>query len=235
MKKLGILAVILILGMGSLQTEAQETREETEMMEAAETEAAEEKLPILFFHNTACGSCDGTADFVAAVQEEISYYKEAYPYELQCYNVFQTTGKQEWEKTEEMYGLKNEEYIYPVMVLDRKMYRGMEEIKENLQEAFLEACDISAVYFYRKDCPECQDMEGFWENFPEEYKIAELESRTGENGELIQNLFEKYQVPDEDQMVPFVFLKDTYLAGEEAIEAKLQNMLEEGKYSFYNK
>ena len=101
----------------------------------------------MFFHNTACGSCDGTADFVAAVQEEISYYKEAYPYELQCYNVFQTTGKQEWEKTAEMYGLKNEEYIYPVMVLDGKMYRGMEEIKENLQEAFLEACDISAVYF----------------------------------------------------------------------------------------
>ena len=96
MKRLGILAVILILGMGSLQTEAQETKEETEVMEAAETEAAEEKLPILFFHNTACGSCDGTADFVAAVQEEISYYKEAYPYELQCYNVFKTTGKQEW-------------------------------------------------------------------------------------------------------------------------------------------
>ena len=115
------------------------------------------------------------------------------------------------------------------MVLDGTMYRGMDEIKEQLHKAFLETCGVSAVYFYREDCEECQDMAHFWDSFPEEFQIAELESRTGDNGTQIRRLFEEYQVPDEDQMVPFVFLKDTYLAGQESIEGNLQKMLEGGE------
>ncbi len=115
------------------------------------------------------------------------------------------------------------------MVLDGIMYKGMDEIKEQLHKAFLEACGVSAVYFYREDCEECQDMAPFWDSFPEEFQIAELESRMGDNGTQIRRLFEEYQVPDEDQMVPFVFLKDTYLAGQESIEENLQKMLEGGE------
>ena len=72
-------------------------------------------------------------------------------------------------------------------------------------------------------------MAPFWDSFPEEFQIAELESRMGDNGTQIRRLFEEYQVPDEDQMVPFVFLKDTYLAGQESIEENLQKMLEGGE------
>ena len=128
-------------------------------------------MQILFFHNTACGSCDGTEEFRQAVEEQISYYKEEYPYELQMYNVFQTTGMQEWEKTAAEYDLENEEYIYPVMVLDGTMYRGMDVIKEQLHKAFLETCGVSAVYFYREDCEECQDMAPFWDSFRKNFRL----------------------------------------------------------------
>ena len=216
-------AAVLAVSFAGLSGTAKETE-----IGLQETEA-QEAVQILFFHNTACGSCDGTEEFRQAVEEQISYYKEEYPYELQMYNVFQTTGMQEWEKTAAEYDLENEEYIYPVMVLDGIMYKGMNEIKEQLHKAFLEACGVSAVYFYREDCEECQDMASFWDSFPEEFQIAELESRMGDNGTQIRRLFEEYQVPDEDQMVPFVFLKDTYLAGQESIEENLQKMLEGGE------
>ena len=86
-------AAVLAVSFAGLSGTAKETE-----IGLQETEA-QEAVQILFFHNTACGSCDGTEEFRQAVEEQISYYKEEYPYELQMYNVFQTTGMQEWEKT----------------------------------------------------------------------------------------------------------------------------------------
>ena len=48
------------------------------------------------------------------------------------------------------------------------------------------------------------------------------------DGELIREMFETYNVPEEDQMVPFVFLTDSYLAGEEAIRDNLETKLSNG-------
>lgn len=198
---------------------------------AEELQEQENKIPVYFFHNTACGSCDGTEEFLNEIEDQISYYKDQYPYELQLYNVFKNGGKKEWDQILEVYDLEPENYIFPVMVLDGKMYTGMQAIREQLHEAYLEAAGVSAVYFYRKDCQECTDMEPFWENISEteEYEILWMESRTEENGDLIRQLFEVYEVPDEDQMVPFVFLEDGYLAGKEQIEEKLLDSLKEGQ------
>lgn len=202
---------------------------------------AEEKentaIPVYFFHNTACGTCDGTEEFDTLVEEQISGYKKACPYEILEYNVFKTGGKKEWDAIAEKYELKNEHYIFPVMVIDGEMYTGMSAIREHLHTAFLKSAGISAVYFYREDCPECLNMETFWEQLPGTFEsngaeyscnLLKLESRTDTNGKLIRKLFEIYQVPDEDQMVPIVFLKDRYLAGQQKIEEHLLQWLEEG-------
>lgn len=203
--------------------------------EAAESE--EEKISIYFFHNTACGTCDGTEEFVQIVKEQIAYYKDECPYELRMYNVFTTTGNREWEKVKERYGFEKNDYVFPVMVLNEKMYTGMDEIEQELHEAFLKAADVSAVYFYRKDCQECMDMKEFWEVFPETFMLDDteeavrfirIETRTEENGALIRKLFDAYEVPEEDQMVPIVFLADEYLAGQTVIEEKLYEALECG-------
>lgn len=152
--------------------------------------------------------------------------------------VEETESVENTEETAETYGLENEEYIYPSVVINGEMYRGIDEIKENFHEMFLRAAGVSALYFYRQDCQECIDMEPFWTGLPEEYtveenvficEIAELETRTENNGDQIRRLFKEYEVTDEDQMVPCVFLRDSYLAGHEDIEEKLLSLLEEGK------
>ena len=60
------------------------------------------------------------------------------------------------------------------------------------------------------------------------FYLTRLNSREGDNGTLIRELFAKYEVPEEEQMVPFVFLTDTWLAGQEEIEANLLDLLEQG-------
>lgn len=235
-KLLFTLGISVFLASASVNVYGETAVEETVSVE--NTEETAEEILIRFFHNTACGTCDGTEEFLAIVEEQISYYKEQYPYKLEMYNVFKTTGEAEWEKTAETYGLENEEYIYPSVVINGEMYRGIDEIKENFHEMFLRAAGVSALYFYRQDCQECIDMEPFWTGLPEEYtveenvficEIAELETRTENNGDQIRRLFKEYEVTDEDQMVPCVFLSDSYLAGHEDIEEKLLSLLEEGK------
>jgi hypothetical protein len=94
---------------------------------------------------------------------------------------------------------------------------------------------LSLVYFYRITCEECGRVTPFIDNLPENIAaggqvrpldIIRINTRSGNNSERIAAFFDFYQVPDEDRMVPIVFLADTYLAGEEAITAGLIPRLE---------
>lgn len=241
-----IFIILLICCTASCVAEKQESKKQElpkqEFLEESGEQLKRGSIPIYFFHNTACGNCDGTEEFREVIEEQISVYQDECPYELFEYNVFKTSGKEKWDAMVEEYQLKNDSYIFPAMILEGKIYLGMEEIRKHLLSAFLEASGISAMYFYREDCSECQDMKMFWEQLPEKIncdgteiscKVIKLESRTDTNGEKIRKLFEKYKIPEEDQMVPIVFLKEGYLAGKQEIETNLLQFLEEGK-GFYS-
>ena len=94
---------------------------------------------------------------------------------------------------------------------------------------------VSLVYFYRITCEECGRVTPFINSLPEKITAAgtalpldiiRINTRSGNNSERIAAFFEQYQVPDEDRMVPIVFLADTYLAGYEAVAAGLVPALE---------
>ncbi|MDR2029385.1 MAG: hypothetical protein LBP93_07600 [Treponema sp.] len=94
---------------------------------------------------------------------------------------------------------------------------------------------LSLVYFYRTTCGECGKVTPLINSLPEEITVGDralpldiirMNTRSGNNSERIAAFFDQYQVPDEDRMVPIVFLADTYLAGYEAISAGLVPCLE---------
>lgn len=201
-----------------------------------ETEMPEE-FPIWFFHDTACGNCDGTEEFLQIAFNEISGYRELYPYELRMYNVFKSDGYASMQSVIEEHELSLEGITFPAMLINGRIYEGLEQIEASLKQEYVSAVGSSAVYFYRVDCQECIDTEPFMDSLPETivtegkelpFYLTRLNSREGDNGTLIRELFAEYEVPEEDQMVPFVFLADTYLAGQEEIEEKLISLLEEG-------
>ncbi|MDL2233118.1 hypothetical protein LJC63_06000 [Ruminococcaceae bacterium OttesenSCG-928-L11] len=114
--------------------------------------AAEPDLPseiqILFFHDTACGSCDGTEEFWEVLREELAAESDLPPYRVTTYNVFELAGRQEYALALEAYGLSGENVEFPVMLLNGRLYSGMEHIRNNLREAFLTAAEDIFEYQY---------------------------------------------------------------------------------------
>ena len=101
----------------------------------------------------------------------------------------------------------------------------------------MEPGESAVLYFYRSTCPECVTTKPVIEDLPESLEINgeesavtvySLNSRTGSNPERIRYLFEKYEVPEEKQMVPIVFLRNSYLAGYDEISAGLEQGLLDG-------
>jgi|GEM_PF-1185168 len=93
------------------------------------------------------------------------------------------------------------------------------------------------VYFYRIICPGCIDIEPMLNALPEfvyvdgeriYIELIRLNTRSGNNGTRVRAFFSEWNVPDEHQMVPIVFLSDTYFAGYEAIKDNLIEALGQG-------
>ena len=225
-------------------------------------------VSLYFFHDTACGACDGTKDFLSIFEEQIGDVRELYPYTLEMQNVFQTEGSKSFERVMEQYGLDPESASFPMLVINGKELFGLEEIEKSLRENFLSAGEAAVtpdelavtvekapkddlfrdfpsadpgesvvLYFYRSTCPECVTTKPVMDGLPETMEINgtgstvtvySLNSRTGSNPERIRYLFEKYEVPEDKQMVPIVFLRDSYLAGYDEISAGLEQGLLDG-------
>ncbi|MGI5893069.1 MAG: hypothetical protein ACOX6P_00585 [Candidatus Merdivicinus sp.] len=97
---------------------------------------------------------------------------------------------------------------------------------------------LTVAYFYRYTCPECEETRPFIESLPENVEVngvkfpldlVKINTRSGRGGDRVRKMFEAYQVPEEDQVVPIVFLRDTYLAGYDAISTELEARLAQGE------
>jgi glutaredoxin len=100
---------------------------------------------------------------------------------------------------------------------------------------------LTLVYFYRITCDECNRVKPLIDALPAAVSLGDrdipldiirINTRSGNNNERVAAFFEEYQVPDDDRMVPIIFLSHTYLAGAEAIESRLQAALIESSPGF---
>jgi hypothetical protein len=90
--------------------------------------------------------------------------------------------------------------------------------------------NVTIVYLYRIVCEECAKATPVIDSLPKTVMVdgrerpvdvIRINTRSGNNGERVAALFEAWQVPDRDRMVPFVFFSDSYLMGFEAISSGL--------------
>ncbi|HJC56740.1 MAG TPA: hypothetical protein H9700_05140 [Candidatus Eisenbergiella intestinipullorum] len=222
---------------GTESVEETERAQGTESAEETDQADGTEALAIYFFHDTACGSCDGTKEFREIISEQLYPYEKARPYRLNVKNVFKSEERSRAEEILAEQGLTMQEVSFPMMLINGKVYEGLDEIAANIQKEYFAGMVSEAVYFYREDCPECIGLSAFLDSLPETVKVGSVSvpvalqrfnSREGDNGDRIRALFDAYQVPEEDQMVPIVFVGDRYLAGAEEIEENLIPYLEAG-------
>lgn len=162
-----------------------------------------ERVEIYFFHDTSCGSCDGTTEFYDIFQEEIGAEMDRYPYRVETGNVFQGDGRLLLQTVCEEWGLDPEVLYTPLMIVHGKTYQGLEAIRANIREAFLTAREdifenryvyrpkdagealfdeaalvgdaADVVYFYRITCAECEETAPVINSFPEYIRVGERE------------------------------------------------------------
>lgn len=112
---------------------------------------------------------------------------------------------------------------------------ALKKTGERLFEGYsLNPSHITLVYFYRIVCPYCEQVKPLIDNLPKTIRrggiqvpldVIRINTRSGNNGERVAAFFDYYQVPDEDRMVPIVFLSDGYLSGVAAISGELLSRL----------
>ena len=202
--------------------------------------AEEEKIDTItlqVFYENGCRSCNVQKELQEMIDEKTGAYKDEIPCEVTFYNMFKTEERTQGTEVLQENEMEADELNYPVILVNGYVLEGEDEINELLPAVYQAVGESEAVYFYREDCNECNRVKPFMESLPEildcngtetSFHLISLNSREGDNGKLIREMFETYNVLEEDQMVPFVFLTDSYLAGEEAIRDNLETKLSNG-------
>lgn len=216
-------AAICALGANSFSVKAEDEKMDT--------------ITLQVLYENGCRSCKVQKELQEVIDEKTGVYKDEIPCKVTFYNMFKTEERELGAKVLQENEMEEDELNYPVILVNGYVLEGEDEINELLPAVYQAVGESEAVYFYREDCDECNRVKPFMESLPEtincsgtesSFHLIKLNSREGDNGKLIREMFEKYNVPEEDQMVPFVFLTDSYLAGEDAIREKLETELSDG-------
>ena len=101
--------------------------------------ATPHEIDIRFYHDTACSSCDGEEEFTKMFNEILADVKGEYPYRMRFYNVFTSEGMADFNKEAKKWGVSSENIDFPSMLINGKLYSGMQDIEQNLFEEFLSA------------------------------------------------------------------------------------------------
>ena len=96
----------------------------------------EDTFTVYFFHETSCGSCDGTSEFLEIFNEQVGDIKGQYSYELVTVNAFTESGYEQLETVLESIGLTRDDIHYPVLIIGEDAVSGLDEIETSIREIF---------------------------------------------------------------------------------------------------
>ncbi len=89
--------------------------------------------------------------------------------------------------------------------------------------------DDCIYYFYAEGCTKCQNSNGYLTVLATKYPELQLERHevyyNRENLELLEKFMASYDIPEESQGIPVVFIKNSYLVGSEAISNLLEGRI----------
>ena len=222
------------------------------------SDSAQPRIEFFFYHDVICESCEGEKAFLALCNSEMAGVQTDHSYVVFPESIYTEAGKGSLETKIAENGLVHDGVTWPVLIVNGKLYAGMDTIKANLKEAYLTAEeDLKAygepynplhkltgtnlfseysvrddcdtiAYFYRTVCDECLRTKPIIDALPEGVDVIPINTRARNNSERIMAFFDAYEVPDEHRMVPIVFMKGGYLSGYDAIEANLAAWIKAG-------
>ena len=190
---------------------------------------------VLYFYENYCESCSPDEEFAETFRGLTGLSLDECDYS--AWNTVRHAGREQLERTLAELGL--ETASLPMAVVDGVAYQGASELESALAEAALgwgDTSDSAIVYLYVPACESCARAVKVLDALPESVTVTrgsvqfkspvtvariDASAQTG----TANALFEAYAVPDDDRITPIVFFSDRYLAGADAIEASLADMV----------
>lgn len=200
---------------------------------------AEEKPTLEYYYENYCGSCNIPAEFAQTFSQLTGH--DVTEYECSYYNIAHSSGRAAWDDATETLGIAPEDRRLPMLVLDGEVFLGNDEIQSVLPASFTEdtkQTKVSYVYLLTiHPCDDCARAKDFIQTLPTDLilndgrhsplKIVEIDLHQ-ETGRALA-LFQRYQVPESDQIAPSAFLGGHALSGYAAIQTQLEALLLQGE------
>lgn len=205
----------------------------------ASAEANERPL-LEYFYENYCDSCNPAADF----EEEFKTLtgKPTSEYRFVHHNTAKDIGKAKLAEAIELYGLDADEVYLPMVITGGEVYMGSSQIRLDLPKYSLsdaETTDSTIYYLYVTACESCAKAKQVLDALPERATVTigdySFESKLnikpvdiGADTGLAYALFEAFNVPEEKQLAPIVFIGERYYQGAESIERFLTYAISRG-------
>ena len=118
------------------------------------TAAAEDEdtLHIYFYHETTCGSCDGTTEFFDIFNTQVGDVKEDYLYEVHTVNTFKEGGTERLEEHLKTIGKTRADISLPCVIIGEEVLSGLPQIEDGIRALFLKYAKAPAATYV--DLPE---------------------------------------------------------------------------------
>lgn len=223
-----------------------------------ETEEKSEKLTMQYYYYPTCEGCTDGEGFAANVQALLADVLRPEEYTIELKNVAKEEIYEEFQeiveenKTEEFYPTP------PVMVVEDTTLFGLEEIEQKIRKTAithfndrLSEKEIRArmedipkedsyfVYFYKKDCKYCDEVEKYLTTIEKELQLSDgsqsklhftyVDIGNMDNMPIANEFYKKYEVPEEEWKVPMLFWKGGYLKGSEQVQEQFLQIVLEGE------
>lgn len=187
-----------------------------------------------FFYNP-CGACNTEEEFISMFNEKLGDIKKQSNYNIVTYNTFKV-GTEKFERECNRIKIPKEQRIQPMLIIGEQWISGDTSINEGIYSAFSTTVNTVNVekgksyirYYYTASCEDCQETKVILDKIKVEYPntlIEHLNIVDKENILEIQNLFEKFDVPENKRQVPIIFFEKGYLSGYEEIENNIEKTI----------
>jgi cytochrome c biogenesis protein CcdA len=199
---------------------------------SSETYAFEEnKYLVTCFYYNPCSSCEEESDiteFIFSLLSEEDNHREI---SFRMYNTIQTKNQELLKAYHRIYDVPLDKYVANpeiIIIVNDTWLSGYDavegyfsgEIKENHND------ENKITYFYVEPCEACKKAQKIIDALTGNVIIEKYDISNFDNFELIQAYFIKFEVPQSDQIVPIVFVKEKYLSGAHITQENLIMLVE---------
>lgn len=180
-------------------------------------------VEMVFYFDSPCASCDEEKKFREVLQAETEDLQMLMPYTLQCVNTFKEGSEEKRQRAEER-GVENPAQYSTMLFIGDSVLLG-EEIVPNLrqfywQKAGLGSSESVIEYYYRDDCPDCQQIQTEIDAYlrtKQDKSVVRISTQNMQTKADFKALIEKNKVPKERYQIPYLIENGVHYSGTEEI------------------